>query len=119
MKTTLTRFLAFTAMIGSLLTFAPDASAIDDVEFGRVHAHSSVNYYFTASRGDDTTILVSGDGDTDLDAFLYDSSGRLIDSDIDGTDTCLLTVVPGYTDRFKIVIVNHGRVFNDFSIAID
>ena len=59
-------------------------------------------------------IFVSGDGDTDLDLYVYDSNGNLIESDTDYTDDCYVSWVPRWTGSFIVKIVNRGRVYNRY-----
>lgn len=59
-------------------------------------------------------ILVSGDGDTDLDLYVYDTNGNLIESDTDYTDDCYVRWVPRWTGSFIVKIVNRGRVYNRY-----
>ena len=57
---------------------------------------------------------VSGDGDTDLDLYVYDSNGNLIASDADYTDDCYVCWVPRWTGRYTIKVVNRGPVPNKY-----
>ena len=61
-------------------------------------------------------ILVSGDGDTDLDLYVYDSNGNLIAYDESYSDDCYVRWVPAWTGRFFIKIVNRGPVYNNYVI---
>lgn len=61
-------------------------------------------------------ILVAGDGDTDLDLYVYDSNGNLIESDTDYTDRCYVNWVPRWTGSFIVKVVNRGRVYNRYVI---
>lgn len=70
------------------------------------------NCNFVANRT--AEIAVSGDGDTDLDLYVYDSNGNVIASDVDYSDDCYVRWVPRWTGRFIIKIVNNGGVANRF-----
>ena len=57
-----------------------------------------------------------GDGDTDLDLYVYDENGNLIDKDIDSTDTMLCMWTPKWTGEFIIKIKNLGSVRNYYTL---
>jgi hypothetical protein len=63
------------------------------------------------------TIVVRGDGDTDLDLAVYDGMGGLIVSDTDDTDYCVVrfTVTRGGT--FTVRVRNFGWVYNEYRIS--
>ncbi|GMO11583.1 MAG: hypothetical protein Ta2D_13740 [Rickettsiales bacterium] len=61
--------------------------------------------------------MVSGDGDTDLDLYIYDANGNLIEYDENYSDDCYVSWVPKWTGSYTIRIVNRGRVYNRFIIA--
>ena len=61
-------------------------------------------------------VFVSGDGDTDLDLYVYDSNGNPIASDTDYTDDCYVNWVPKWTGRYTIRVVNRGPIPNNFII---
>jgi hypothetical protein len=61
-------------------------------------------------------IAVSGDGDTDLDLYVYDSNGNLIVSDTDYSDECYVNWVPRWTGRFIVKVVNRGPLYNRYVI---
>ena len=61
-------------------------------------------------------VCVSGDGDTDLDLYVYDENGNLIESDTDYTDECAVRWVPAWTGTFIIKIVNRGALYNNYVI---
>lgn len=87
---------------------------------GEKYASSSVNagatdVYNISFRGGELAIVtVIGDGDTDLDLYVYDNNGNLIDSDNDYTDDCVCTWTPRWTGNFRIKIVNRGNVYNRY-----
>lgn len=61
-------------------------------------------------------VLVSGDGDTDLDLYIYDENGNLIVSDTDYTDECYVNWIPAWTGSYVVKIVNRGNVYNRYVI---
>jgi hypothetical protein len=62
----------------------------------------------------DNYLIVQGDGDTDLDCWLYDADGRLVSSDTGATDLCVLPAPTVGAHRLEIR--NLGRVSNYYAI---
>jgi hypothetical protein len=79
----------------------------------KVYADSrSVDYiYFEGNELAEVAVI--GDGDTDLDLYIYDENGNLIDEDEDYTDDCYASFVPRWRGTFKVVILNRGSVYNN------
>lgn len=84
----------------------------------RVAAFSSDTFVVTFRGGEAAVVGVIGDGDTDLDLFVYDENGRLIGADEDSTDRCLVCFRPRWTGPFRIVVRNLGPVYNEYAIAV-
>ena len=82
-----------------------------------VLAHSTNVYKEKFWGGEVAEVLVFGDGDTDLDLYIYDENGNLITSDTDYTDICICRWNPIWTGDFIIKVVNRGSVYNDYVIA--
>ena len=61
-------------------------------------------------------IAVRGDGDTDLDLYVYDSNGNMVAKDDDYTDRCYVSWVPLWTGRFTVKIVNRGPILNNYRL---
>lgn len=108
---------------GVLLALIDDVSSnVRGAVGGPKYARSSVNaggtdVYNVSFRGGELAIVtVIGDGDTDLDLYVYDNNGNLIDSDTDYSDNCVCTWTPRWTGNFRIKIVNRGRVYNSYLI---
>jgi hypothetical protein len=57
-------------------------------------------------------IDVRGDGDTDLDCWVYDENWNLIDSDLDYTDWCILEFNPRWAGVFNLRVRNLGSIWN-------
>lgn len=109
--------LATAALVPGL---APDASAgafkgaVDVRE--RVEAHDTDAYNVVFRGGQLAAVSVSGDGDTDLDCFVYDEDGSLVAKDDDSTDECRLTFRPQRSMRYRVEIVNLGGVYNAYHL---
>ena len=70
--------------------------------------------------GNWVTIELVGDGDTDLDLYVYDPSGHLVGYDDDRTDHCLVRFYARYTGTYTIKVVNRSNLFsNRYVIGID
>jgi hypothetical protein len=81
-----------------------------------VQAGDTDVYVWTFRGGEEAVILVRGDHDTDLDLYVYDQNGNLIAEDVDGSDTCKVAFTPLFTGRFTVKLVNHGAVYNEYTI---
>lgn len=66
--------------------------------------------------GEVAEVAVIGDGDTDLDLYVFDQNNNLIVSDTDMTDRCFVRWVPKWTGPFKICIKNRGKVYNQYKL---
>lgn len=84
--------------------------------YDSVNGNSTDTYHISFIANELAEVLVSGDGDTDLDLYVYDSNGNLIAKDADYTDDCYVRWVPKWTGKFIVKIVNRGPVFNRYVI---
>jgi hypothetical protein len=80
----------------------------------RVLARHRDDYVMTFRAGQVARVGVVGDGDTDLDLYIYDENGNLITKDDDGTAECLVAFTPRWTGKFRVRIVNRGNVFSEY-----
>lgn len=80
----------------------------------RVAANSTDTYVLAFKYGVPAEIFVSGDGDTDLDLYVYDENGRAIVCDDDYSDDCYVCWTPAWTGNFVVKVVNRGRVYNQY-----
>jgi hypothetical protein len=80
------------------------------------HSTHTYTQYFRA--GQLVTVLVSGDGDTDLDLTVWAPSGWVVARDDDDSDDCVAMFVAPETGYYRIVVVNHGDVPNVYRILI-
>jgi hypothetical protein len=82
-----------------------------------VNGNSSDTYQIRFIANQYAEILVSGDGDTDLDLYVYDSNGNLIVKDDDYTDDCYVRWIPAWTGNFIVKIVNRGPIYNNYVLV--
>ena len=83
----------------------------------RVYGKDYVDYTCKFWANELAEVIVIGDGDNDLDLYIYDANGNLIASDTDYTDQCVCRWVPSWTGAFTIRIVNRGAIYSNFAIA--
>jgi hypothetical protein len=93
--------------------------ALQQRRVDRVEAYSTDVWNLRLPAGELSFITVDGDGDTDLDAYLYDENGNLIDSDTDLTDYCIVQVTPKWSGSFRLEIKNLGRVWNEYVLTLE
>lgn len=79
-----------------------------------VKAKGTDVYRINFRAGQTAIVTVIGDGDTDLDLYVYDENGNLIDKDADYSDDCVVTFTPRWTGVFVIKVVNRGNVYNSY-----
>jgi hypothetical protein len=76
----------------------------------KVEAKSEVKLKIIFKANDLAEFFVIGDGDTDVDLFVYDSKGKLVGKDEDpaerGSDLCVVRWTPSQEEEFTIVIRN-------------
>lgn len=82
----------------------------------RVYGKTFVGYRVKFWANELAEVCVSGDGDTDLDLYIYDENDHLIASDTDYTDDCVCRWIPAWTGTFYVKVVNRGAVYNNFAI---
>jgi hypothetical protein len=83
----------------------------------RVAAGGTVTYSLSLRPREYVDIVCFGDGDTDLDMFLYNPDGSLNAFDDAPGDGCRLYGTTGPGGVYTLVIKNWGRVWNQFEIV--
>ena len=87
------------------------------LSYDRVGAYSMDSYRVRFRGGEYAQVSVRGDGDTDLDLYVYDEYGNLVCRDTDSTDQTYCGWTPAWTGTFRIKIENLGSVYNRYRIA--
>ena len=116
MKKAMNTILAAAVIFTAIAFHAPCASASTVLTF-RVNGNTTNQHTRWFAGGQAAMIIVSGDGDTDLDLYVYDSNGNLIEMDEDGSDQCVVSWTPRWTGRFTIKVVNRGSIYNRYTIG--
>lgn len=80
----------------------------------RVSAYSRKIDYILFRGQEWAEVAVIGDGDNDLDLYIYDQNGRLVAKDDDYTDQCYVSFYPYSTASYTIVVKNRGRVYSNY-----
>lgn len=80
----------------------------------RVNMYSTNTYSVSFRANELAEVAIIGDGDTDLDLFIFDSNDNLIASDTNYSDQCYVSWTPRWTGEFFIVVKNYGSVYNQF-----
>jgi hypothetical protein len=86
------------------------------LKFDRVEGGYKDTWKLNFRGGELARVAVIGDGDTDLDLYIYDEYGNLITKDDDYTDNCIVEFWPKWAGTFSAVIVNRGRVYNAYML---
>jgi hypothetical protein len=118
--------ITITTMIAVMLTFGAVMPSLGGSVRGPqylggevVAAYGTKIYTATFRANEYASVGVSGDGDTDLDLYVYDDQGRLISKDDGPSDECRTRMIVYRTSRFTIKVVNRGSLYNEFDIWTD
>ena len=111
--------LAYAKQVEKSLNGGQTRGAVGGPKYGegRVYGKDYVDYSLKFWANELAEVIVIGDGDNDLDLYVYDANGNLIASDTDYTDQCVCRWVPAWTGTFIIRIINRGAVYSNYAIA--
>lgn len=87
------------------------------LRYFRIPSRSTQDWTVTLQGGTTTIFEVSGDGDTDLDLYIFEN-GRQVCSDTRYGDYCIVSVDAYSTCTVTVRIKNLGYVYNDYVLAI-
>lgn len=102
--------------------FAPAmAGAVGGPRYGqyRLGANSTHTFKVAFRGGEQARVILSGDGDTDLDVYVYDWYGNRVAVDADYTDDCYVSWYVPRAGVYTIRVVNRGDVYNDYELAMN
>ncbi len=80
----------------------------------KVNAGSTDIYNVEFRGGELAEVAISGDGDTDLDIYVYDEYGNSIATDTSYGDTGHVSWYPRWTGGFRVEVRNNGMVYNQY-----
>lgn len=83
----------------------------------RVYAQNSYTDYIRFRGNETARIVVEGDGDCDLDLYVYNPEGQLVAYDDDNTDYCVVSWTPNYTKSYTVVVRNRSNVYADYRLT--
>jgi hypothetical protein len=83
-----------------------------------IESHDVDNYEVVVRRGEEEQVLVSGDGSSDLDLYIFDEDNHLICKDEDETDAMACTWTAPSTEVYQVKVKNRGRA-NRYVIVTD
>ncbi len=111
------RFIALMAIVGML--GITQAAKAQDVGGTVVRPSTTDVIKATVYGGHWAEVGVIGDGDTDLDLYVYDPAGRLVGFDDDPTDDCFVRFFALVTGTYTIKVVNRSNFLsNAYVLAI-
>lgn len=116
-KTTLLLTIAMLLVFSTITSVWAGAVGGPRSSATQVRARGTDRYTISFRGGEAASIVVSGDGDTDLDLYVYDEYGHLIAQDDDGLDDCVVVFTPRWTGKFTIQVVNRGVVYNQYVLG--
>jgi hypothetical protein len=117
-----TWILAAAMSSGGSIALPPTARASDVdgpmVNVTNVDAHGADRYSVRFQGGQTAVVHVVGDGDTTLELKVCDAGGNQIGADIDnsGKGYCEVQFVPYSTANFIILVINHGDIYNHYTL---
>lgn len=85
----------------------------------RVEGNSTDRYVVTFKGQERAQVALSGDGDTDLDLYIFDENNHLVMKDEDGTDDCYVSWTPKWSGKFTIQVKNRGNIYNAYTIVMN
>jgi hypothetical protein len=115
MRKTMTTVMMALTMAGAAGTMRAGAFDGSKSAVTSVNANARDTFRPIVFRGGElASVMLKGDGDTDLDLYIYDEAGTLVAKDDDGMDLCIARWRPRWTGSYTIVVRNRGTVYNRY-----
>ena len=84
--------------------------------YDRIYGNTSDTYTIRFRGGELAEIGIVGDGDTDLDLYVYDENGNSIVYDNSYSGNCYVSFYPRWTGPFRVKVINRGHVYNNYCL---
>ena len=85
--------------------------------YGRVAPAAKREHMVEFKAGEPAVVYVSGEGDSDLDVFIYDAAGRVVTSATGPRDECVVRWIPDRQGMFRVEVRNIGAASNWYWMA--
>ena len=120
MATFIASFLiAATLLSGSVtLTSASTNLHVSQQEIYRISAYEARNHYYKVRKGERVDIELSGDTFTNLDLYVYDANGYLIDTKLGRGDYEISNITVLADTTLTVKVVNRGGDFNVYDLSV-
>ena len=82
-----------------------------------VSANTTRYHNYQLYAGECVRVVLNGDGDTDLDLYVYDSAGRLIESSTGYSDYETLDITAYADTTMTVKVVNRGSYINQYDLS--
>jgi len=110
--------MAMAVVLALTVTAQADSLGGRSVRTVVIPGNSTDTWTVTFVAGERASVAIVGDGDTDLDLYVFDEFGNRITWSDGPTDREACTWVPRRTGPFKIKVVNRSRtIANRYAIA--
>lgn len=104
---------------GSLTASAGTLSVAGMAKTEVVRAFTTDVYHVQFRGGEVAAVAIAGDGDTDLDLYVFDQAGNRICRSVRGGDAEACRWTPAWTGTFRIEVKNLGSMSNRYRIAMN
>ncbi len=84
--------------------------------YDRIYGNTSDTYTIRFRGGELAEVGIVGDGDTDLDLYIYDENGNSIVYDNSYSGNCYVSFYPRWTGPFRVKVINRGGVYNNYCL---
>lgn len=104
--------------VGSFLGTAAAAKTANSNSMYRINAYATRYHSYQMNRGETVKVQLTGDGDTDLDLYVYDENGKLISKSETYSDREYAYITANMRTSITVKVVNRDDVYNDYDLTV-